>query len=137
MIRLNITVDDEMIMNAQILKFTLQPIVENAIFHGLEPKGGTGNIDLHAYYVPGDNAAKNICINVRDDGVGIPKDQCLTLLNDHDGENRSEFFKEIGISNVHKRLQYEFGMQYGLLIESEEGKYTNIRVTIPERRDDV
>lgn len=137
MIRLNITVDDEMIMNAQILKFTLQPIVENAIFHGLEPKGGTGSIDLHAYYVPGDNAAKNICINVRDDGVGIPKDQCLTLLNDHDGENRSEFFKEIGISNVHKRLQYEFGMQYGLLIESEEGKYTNIRVTIPERRDDV
>ena len=137
MIRLNITVDDEMIMNAQILKFTLQPIVENAIFHGLEPKGGTGNIDLHAYYVPGDNAAKNICIDVRDDGVGIPKDQCLTLLNDHDGENRSEFFKEIGISNVHKRLQYEFGMQYGLLIESEEGKYTNIRVTIPERRDDV
>lgn len=137
MIRLNITVDDEMIMNAQILKFTLQPIVENAIFHGLEPKGGTGNIDLHAYYVPGDNAAKNICINVRDDGVGIPKDQCLTLLNDHDGENRSEFFKEIGISNVHRRLQYEFGMQYGLLIESEEGKYTNIRVTIPERRDDV
>ncbi len=137
MIRLNITVDDEMIMNAQILKFTLQPIVENAIFHGLEPKGGTGNIDLHAYYVPGDNAAKNICINVRDDGVGIPKDQCLTLLNDHDGENRSEFFKEIGISNVHKRLQYEFGMQYGLLIESEEGEYTNIRVTIPERRDDV
>ena len=137
MIRLNITVDDEMIMNAQILKFTLQPIVENAIFHGLEPKGGTGNIDLHAYYVPGDNAAKNICIDVRDDGVGIPKDQCLTLLNDHDGENRSEFFKEIGISNVHKRLQYEFGMQYGLLIESEEGEYTNIRVTIPERRDDV
>lgn len=137
MIRLNITVDDEMIMNAQILKFTLQPIVENAIFHGLEPKGGTGSIDLHAYYVPGDNAAKNICINVRDDGVGIPKDQCLTLLNDHDGENRSEFFKEIGISNVHKRLQYEFGMQYGLLIESEEGEYTNIRVTIPERRDDV
>lgn len=137
MIRLNITVDDEMIMNAQILKFTLQPIVENAIFHGLEPKGGTGNIDLHAYYVPGDNAAKDICINVRDDGVGIPKDQCLTLLNDHDGENQSEFFKEIGISNVHKRLQYEFGMQYGLLIESEEGKYTNIRVTIPERRDDV
>ena len=137
MIRLNITVDDEKIMNAQILKFTLQPIVENAIFHGLEPKGGTGNIDLHAYYVPGDNSAKNICINVRDDGVGIPKDQCLTLLNDHDGENRSEFFKEIGISNVHKRLQYEFGMQYGLLIESEEGKYTNIRVTIPERRDDV
>ncbi len=137
MIQLNITVDDDKIMNAQILKFTLQPIVENAIFHGLEPKGGTGTIDLHAYFVPCGDDANNICIDVRDDGVGIPKEQCLTLLNDHEGENRSEFFREIGISNVHKRLQYEFGEQYGLFIESEEGKYTNIRVTIPERRDNV
>ena len=137
MIRLNINVDDERIMDAQILKFTLQPIVENAIFHGLEPKGGTGTIDLHAYYVSRDDDVKDICIDVTDDGVGIPKDQCLTLLNDHEGENRSEFFKEIGISNVHKRLKYEFGEQYGLFIDSEEGRYTKVSVLIAERRIDV
>ncbi len=137
MIRLDVRVDDDNIMKAQILKFTLQPIVENAIFHGLEPKGGTGLIDLHAYYVPGTNDTRDICIDVRDDGVGIPDEQCRTLLTDREGENRSEFFKEIGISNVHKRLQYEFGEKYGLFIESEEGKYTNIRVMIPERSEDV
>ena len=47
------------------------------------------------------------------------------------------FFKEIGISNVHKRLKYEFGEQYGLFIESKEGRYTKIRVLISERRTDV
>ncbi len=137
MIRLNINVDDDEILNAQILKFTLQPIVENAIFHGLEPKGGTGNIDIHAHYVPHGKDCRDICIDVTDDGVGIPKDKCITLLNDHEGENRSEFFKEIGINNVHKRLKYEFGEQYGLFIESEEGKYTKISVLISERRTDV
>ncbi len=137
MIQLDIDVDDSQIMDAQILKFTLQPIVENAIFHGLEPKGGTGNIRLHVYYVPLDGGSNDICLDVIDDGVGIPKEQCMTLLNDRTGENRSEFFKEIGISNVHKRLQYEFGEQYGLFIESEEGKYTRIRVLIPERRQNV
>ena len=137
MIRLNVRVDDDRILNSQILKFTLQPIVENAIFHGLEPKGGTGTIDIHAYYVSGESDIRDICIDVTDDGVGIPHEQCLTLLNDHEGENRSEFFKEIGISNVHKRLKYEFGEQYGLFIESEEGKYTKISVLISERRTDV
>ena len=137
MIRLNVNVDDDRIMNAQILKFTLQPIVENAIFHGLEPKGGTGTIDIHAYYVPHGDDPADICIDVTDDGVGIPEEQCLTLLNDREGENRSEFFKEIGISNVHKRLKYEFGEQYGLFIESELGKYTRIKVLISERRTDV
>ena len=137
MIRLNIKVDDEKIYDAQILKFTLQPIVENAIFHGLEPKGGNGSIDIHAYYVPGNDESDDICIDVTDDGVGIPKDQCMTLFNDREGENRSEFFKEIGISNVNKRLKYEFGEQYGLFIESEEGKYTRISVLISEGRTNV
>ena len=137
MIRLNVRVDDESISDALILKFTLQPLVENAIFHGLEPKGGIGSIDLHVRLLTDDDGKNNICIDVRDDGVGIPKEQCQTLLNDRGSENRSEFFREIGISNVHKRLQYEFGEQYGLFIESEEGKYTNIRVLIPERRENV
>ena len=77
--------------------------------------------------------------DVKDDGVGIPASRCKTLLNENDNENenRSEFFREIGISNVHKRLQYEFGENYGLFIESEENSFTNIRVTIPERREDV
>ena len=137
MIRLNVRVDDEKIREAQILKFTLQPIVENAIFHGLEPKGGTGTIDIHAYYVSRSDGPRDICIDVTDDGVGISKDRCMTLLDDNERENRSEFFKEIGISNVHKRLKYEFGEQYGLFIESEEGKYTKISVLISERRTDV
>ena len=132
MIRFNINVKDEAILNSSILKFTLQPLVENAIFHGLEPKGGTGNIDINLFFRYPENKESDIVIEVLDDGVGISKERIAEIMNSN-STGRADFFKEIGISNVHARLKYEFGDEYGISIESEEGHFTKMIVLVPQR----
>ncbi|MDE5597215.1 MAG: sensor histidine kinase, partial [Lachnospiraceae bacterium] len=115
-ITLAIDIDDESLTSCQILKFTMQPIVENSIFHGIEPKGTTGTITIHIYQ----DAAQDIHIDITDDGVGMEAELAASLL-EKESPAASSLFKEIGISNVHKRLQYEFGNKYGLSIVSEQG----------------
>ena len=125
-ITMDIQIDDSELTKHEILKFTLQPLVENAIFHGIEPKGTTGKIQIHLYR----EEIGNIRIDVTDDGVGMGEEQIPKLLAD-ESLRTSDFFKEIGISNVHKRLQYEFGEDYGLSVKSEKGKYTTISILLP------
>ncbi len=126
-ISMNIDVDDEQIYDCEIIRFTLQPIVENAIFHGIEPKGCAGSINVHAYI---ENNA-TICIDILDDGIGMNQATLDSLLIDNSNNNKSNFFKEIGISNVHKRIQFEYGDEYGLFFKSELGKYTLATVKLP------
>lgn len=118
----NIESDD--ILNCSILRFTLQPLIENAIFHGIEPKGTSGTITINVY------RDDDIYIEVRDDGVGMDLDTANALLNNTQS-SKSSLFKEIGIGNVNKRLKYEFGEQYGLSIDSSINEYTNITIRIP------
>ena len=127
-ITMNISVDDGSLYDINIVKFTLQPLVENAIFHGIEPKGGTGKIDVHVYK-SGDGHDK-VIIDVTDNGIGISEDKLKQLLTEKSDE-KSEFFREIGISNVNKRLQYEFGEQYGISASSELDKYATMTITLP------
>lgn len=126
-ITLKIDAENEALLQCRIIKFTLQPIVENAIFHGIEPKGCAGTIAIHIYRT----AEGNVLIDVTDDGIGMPPEVAGSLLAD-DAPSKSSFFKEIGISNVHKRLQYEFGDEYGLSIQSVPGKYTTISILLPD-----
>lgn len=114
------------LLHTQIPRFTLQPIVENAIFHGIEPKGSSGHIDIRLYQ----KSERTVCIDITDDGVGMDKEMIRSVLS---GETagRSSFFKQIGIGNVNKRLQYTFGEEYGLNIVSEPGKFTRMSVLLP------
>lgn len=123
--------EDETIYDRMINKFTLQPLVENAIFHGIEPKGTPGHITVHACYEKDpEDGSLNIRIDVTDDGVGMSREKSIQVLQDN-SDSSTDFFREIGISNVHKRIQYEFGEKYGITIDSEEGKYTTMSVHIP------
>ncbi len=144
-VTMDIHVESESILDCQILKFTLQPLVENAIFHGIEPKG-SGHILICAMQeeaAPSGSASPEdatapplrcIRIDVTDDGVGMSPEKAADILrSDRDGG--TDFFREIGVSNVHRRLQYEFGEQYGITIDSEEGKYTTMSVHIPALYD--
>ncbi len=126
-ISVDIRVDDPTIEDFNIVKFTLQPLVENAIFHGIEPKGA-GHIDVHLYY-EGDF----IRIDVSDDGVGMPKEKAESILKDQ-SETKSDFFREFGVYNVNRRLLFEYGEPAGISITSTEGKGTVMTVTIPCRR---
>lgn len=128
-ISMDIQVDEESLYNSEIIKFTLQPLVENAIFHGIEPKGCAGHILIHVGYETSDNT-ENIRIDVTDDGVGMTAEKAAQILSSND-DNSADFFREIGVSNVHKRLQYQFGAEYGITIESKEGEYTTMSIHIP------
>lgn len=153
-VSMDVRVDDDTILDMAILKFTLQPLIENAIFHGIEPKG-SGHIDIHLYYenqtiradapsVSDDDPAVSgtdlitsgdaptVRIDVTDDGIGISPEKAEQILRSND-DSHSDFFREIGVSNVHKRLQYEFGSRYGISIESVEGEYTTMAIRLPAR----
>lgn len=126
-ITLSVQIDDDRLLQCQILRFTLQPLIENAIFHGIEPKGSAGNICIHIYR----DDDGNIRLEVIDDGIGIEPDSIDGLLRQHTPVGTASFFKEIGLANVHKRLQYEFGDSYGLSIRSTPGQGTAVTILLP------
>ena len=128
-IKMDVIVDDDALCDCLINKFTLQPLVENAIFHGIEPKQSTGHITIH---VASENAS-NISVCVEDDGIGMSAEQIEKIFSEG-ASDKSQFFREIGLMNINKRIKYEFGEQYGIFIESEPGKYTRMIVRIPERK---
>lgn len=110
----------------RILKFTLQPLVENSIFHGIEPKGTCGTILLTGWSQ--DNC---LFIRIRDDGMGIPADKLATLLSTpHQNRNKGSL-NSIGVYNVNQRLKLVYGADSGLTYESEPGLYTQVTVQIP------
>lgn len=125
-ITLDIQVEEPILTESSILKFTLQPIVENAIFHGIEPKGTAGTISISIHRM----GEHDIGIDITDDGVGMEEETAAHLL-EQDSAADSSFFREIGISNVHKRLQYEFGESYGLSVVSQPGKFTTVSILLP------
>lgn len=123
-------IDMDPAVNTQCLIpiFSLQPIVENSIFHGIEPKSSVGHIRIHIYIT--DNGALEI--DVIDDGIGIPDDIANVLLT-QDTHKDTDFFKNIGIVNVHKRIQHTFGSQYGLYIKDTSPQGTTMTIVIPQR----
>ena len=127
-ITMDVKIEDETLCQNEILRFTLQPIVENAIFHGIEPKGAAGQISICVYR----NDKGDVCIDITDDGIGMDQTTIEGLFKS-DKKNTSNFFKDIGISNVHKRLQFEYGEHYGLSFVSEIGQFTTATVTLPDK----
>lgn len=127
-ITLHYQIDDELITQNKILRFTLQPIVENAIFHGIEPKGHSGDIEIHIFYTQ----TADIQIDITDNGIGMDKETIARLLSkDEYNTGNAQFFKGIGINSVNKRLQYTFGNKYGLRITSVVGEYTTMSILLP------
>lgn len=104
-------------------RFTLQPIVENAIYHGLpEDLERQGHILISAG-IRGDT----LQIAVEDNGEGIPMDKAEAILK----KGRDKSFNGIGVINVNERIRLYFGEKYGLHFESEKGKYTRCILTMP------
>ena len=87
----------------QVIKLIVQPIVENALYHGLEGMYGDGEIVIHAYTKDGD-----LYISVKDNGMGMSKEQAEALL-DYTKELKTAKGNGIGVRNVHERIQLHFG----------------------------
>lgn len=124
--RIDVVFDiEEEVLKAKIPKFTLQPIVENAIIHGLEPKVEGGTLTIKAV-----KQGKDLIIDVIDTGVGIHDDKLHTLIKIKQ-KPYMENVTNIGIRNVHQRIQYYFGQNYGLKIYSEPGDGCRVKIVLP------
>ena len=134
MLTLTYAIDDPTLYDCSLPKFTLQPIVENAIFHGIEPKQSIGSIHVHAYLCPNDVFQ----IDIKDDGIGMSQEQIEDLLS-KDKDHQQDFFKRIGINNVNLRIQHAYGPDYGLKItstatSSQACSGTIVHIRLPKRR---
>lgn len=110
----------------RIIKFTLQPLVENAIFHGIVPKGDFGVVTVNAF-----EEEDFLVITITDDGTGMTEETVETLLHPKENHDRSSSsMAGIGIANVHRRLRLSYGKGAGLSVESVLGQYTKVYVRI-------
>lgn len=114
---------DEEILKYQIPKLTLQPLVENSIYHGLKEKEEKGLITIKGYFE--DNIIK---IDITDDGVGMSEELIHRVLSRPSKEqNKTDF----GVYSVDARIKLLYGEDYGIKIESSVGKYTKVTVRMP------
>jgi len=133
-IRLIIDVEDRL-MKAEVFKMLLQPVVENAVLHGIQSKGGDGVISIKAAVVEDDM----LIITVQDDGIGMNKeklDKLKETIEFNQGENVS-YKREngLGLKNINERIRLFYGNKYGLDICSEENKYTKVTLKLKYRRE--
>lgn len=119
-----IDVDPE-IENCATVKLIVQPLLENAIYYGVEHMDGEGEITLRGYEKDGD-----IFISVSDNGMGIPEETLATLLTDK-ARSRGKG-SGIGLWNVNQRIQIYFGGDYGLIVESELDEGTTVSIHLPK-----
>ncbi|WP_169834428.1 sensor histidine kinase [Paenibacillus donghaensis] len=123
------------VLNLMIPKMILQPIVENAIFHGIEP-----NIDKSHLLLKGYLSEQELCIVVKDNGVGIETDHLKsiedTLCNRTEdiGHGRTAP-KSIGLINVNDRIRLTYGNEYGISISTPSGGGTQVLFKMPIRRE--
>ncbi|MBK9925195.1 MAG: sensor histidine kinase [Anaerolineales bacterium] len=126
-----IDVDKDVAENT-ILKLILQPLVENALYHGIKNKRRGGTISVRARR----KDENEILLEVEDDGIGFTPEKLARLrneLNDDSGEIKME--SGYGIGNVNNRIRLYYGKQYGLSIQSEYGTGTRITLVIPSKME--
>ncbi|MCR4656205.1 MAG: histidine kinase [Lachnospiraceae bacterium] len=121
---------DEAYKDCAIPNVVLQPIVENAIFHGIAPSES----DHCTLMLKVEKAGDDLEIMIMDDGVGMTSEKAESLLSE---EEKSGDMRKIGIGNVNNRLKEIYGSSHGLKIESAPGEGTKIILRIPFQRLDI
>lgn len=117
---------DSSILYIPLIKLVLQPIIENAIYHGLKYKESKGLLIVKGFMKDG-----NAVLQVIDDGVGMDEE---TLAHIYDKHKVNYHSNGVGVYNVQKRLKLYYGDGYGITYESEKGKGTTATITIPGRQ---
>lgn len=130
---LNYTIDvDEELLNTKMIKLVLQPLVENAIYHGIKNKRGRGKLKVSVHY--DDKNHDMIKFTVEDNGAGFTEERLGQVRNElRTGSEDTEKLSSVyGLYNVNKKLRLYYGDRTeGLIIESESGKGSHISFSIP------
>jgi len=112
------------VLNCEIIKMIIQPLIENSIYHGLSECSGNGKIIIQGLRVN-----DNLILTISDNGIGINDDK-LKSLNDYINDRNNDF-KGIALRNINKRLKLNYGDEYGLEIFSIIEKGTSMVLTLP------
>ena len=118
---------DPSILHIPLIKLVLQPVIENAIYHGLKYKESKGLL-LVKGFMKSDNAV----LQVIDNGVGMDEETLAHIYERHKVNYQSN---GVGVYNVQKRLQLYYGNEYGITYESKKGEGTTATITIPGRQE--
>ena len=130
--RIDLQVDlEEDLAEALILKLSIQPLVENAVHHGIRPRGGKGTV-----LVKIEKSGVDIAVTVFDNGIGMDS-ETLARLQHQLAEGESTTGKSIGLKNVHARLRQACGESYGITIESQPEIGSSIRMLYPLQREEL
>lgn len=120
-------------LDVVIPKLLIQPLVENAVYHGVENSRGQCRVYIGAQIIK-----QILCITVEDNGAGMDEQELTTLMaqlavedNTYFAANGQNKRKGVGLNNVNRRIKLYYGPEYGLEIESKKGEYTRILVNIP------
>lgn len=109
-----------------VFKLTLQPLVENAIYHGIKARRGEGHIQIKVQKVD-----DKLCLSVSDNGAGIPSTQLMELQTVLSGMHAGKESLGFGLFNVHERIRLVYGDNYGVRIYSTIGEGTQVEVWYP------
>ena len=115
---------DEEVLSYSSLKLMLQPLVENAIYHGMEFMDGDGEIDVKVF-----KEDDSLYFTITDNGLGMSEDMVETLLSKDFVPSKKG--SGIGVKNVNERIKLYFGSEYGLKVESEPDEGTKITIHLP------
>lgn len=123
----HIVIESE-IRECSTVKWILQPIVENAIVHGIDPLRSSGRID-----VEGQTKGDLIVFTIKDNGVGIDSDDLeqIRYRLKNKSENLTKYKKKIGLYNVQTRIHSHYGNSFGIMIDSKTHEGTTVTITIP------
>lgn len=117
----------EEILSFKAIRLTIQPLIENAVYHGLRPKRYEGNITIR-----GGCVGDYIYLTVEDDGVGMEDTECIRLnyelLNHYETESA-----HIGIRNVNQRIKIVFGDDYGVNLRRNESGGLDVSMILPKK----
>lgn len=120
------TLERESLLDCQVFRFSLQPLLENAIFHGIGGRRKPGRIQLSVRTKDND-----LFIHITDNGIGIPQSQIDRILSCDKEADEDQLFRKVGIRNINRRLKLEYGDTYGIFIQSQVDSYTEVIVRSP------
>lgn len=118
----------EILVEPEILKFKvakliLQPLVENAIYHGIKYKEGKGKVQVEGF-----RRGEELILSVTDDGIGMTEEQLARIFEKRETDMRRN---SVGVLNVHERIRLYYGKEYGLTFESVRNVGTKVEIHIP------
>ena len=112
------------IMQCCTVKLIMQPILENAIYYGMEYMDGEGQITVKGY-----RSGENVFVEIQDNGLGMPEEEAAKLLVE--GQRERKRGSGVGLINVHSRIALRFGAAYGLQIESHPDEGMLVKIHLP------